>query len=445
MKIQELLLEYDARKIESLAPMYAQRQKDLSAPKTTTVSQLADHVEQDLGVKSGEIVFWILHKYLKPLPGNQYGISRWEDVKSRVIPNLRKFEILKNKKKLPPEQRDLNRLKSLSELEAIVDKFDEQDLQSQTQQVKSIEQQMYQHGDAKLIHDDAQVKVVQPLTEKGSCYFGINTKWCTAAKDDNMFHQYAPGGPIYIVLIKKENRRYQFHWALDVSNIGDIDDPPASAEDILYARDFMSQFMDEKDNPINPNQIADKYPVLWKIFGPIAQKNQSIILNPDPTPALQKSEITRNPKYIQYIRNPNPEIQLLAVSKDPNVIGLIDNPVPGLGARAKAAKAQLDKQRDDAERAARKKRRQEIMMAELETDIFRAQIEQSLLNVHAYILDQKKAGEIDSMQQRQLEMAMDVQRKSLNGTLTVDDVRTAAQAGAIEKSRADWYIKNKVR
>jgi hypothetical protein len=75
MRIQELLFEYDVRKIESLAPMYAQRQKDLSAPKTTSVTELADHVEKDLSVKSGEIVFWILHKYLKPLGANQYGIN----------------------------------------------------------------------------------------------------------------------------------------------------------------------------------------------------------------------------------------------------------------------------------------------------------------------------------------------------------------------------------
>lgn len=57
MRIQELLLEYDARKVESLAPLYTSRVKDPSAPKTVTVTELADHVEQDLGVKSGEIVF----------------------------------------------------------------------------------------------------------------------------------------------------------------------------------------------------------------------------------------------------------------------------------------------------------------------------------------------------------------------------------------------------
>jgi hypothetical protein len=301
---------------------------------------------------------------------------------------------------------------------------------------------MYQNRDARLIHDDAQVKVVQPLTEKGSCYFGINTKWCTAGKEDNQFHTYSQAGPIYVVLIKKENRRYQFHWAEDVSHIGDIDDSPTRQEDILHLKDYMSQFMDEKDDPINPNHIADKYPVLWKLFGPIAQKNQSVILNPDPSEQLQKSEVTRNPKHIKYIKNPDPKIQILAVSQDPNVIGLIDKPAPGLRERAKAARIQIDKQRQDAARAKEQKRKTDILMATLSTDIYRAENEQSLQNVQAYVLDRKNSGAIDSMQQRQLQMAIDVHRKSLNGTLTVDDVKQAVQFGAVDKDRANGYMRN---
>lgn len=330
MKIQELLFEYDARKIESLAPLYVQRQKDLSAPKTTSVTELADHVEKELGVKSGEIVFWILHKYLKPLGANQYGINRWEDVKSRVIPNLRKFEILKNKKKIPPAQRDLNKLKSLSELESLVDQFDEQELQSQTQQSKSVEQGLFQNGDARLIHDDAQIKVVQPLTEKGSCYFGINTKWCTAGKENNQFAKYHKRGPMYIVLIKKDNKRYQFHWAeyLNDALRGSENEP--FYKDMFVYKHNDSQFTDEKDDPINPNTIADRYPILYDIFGPIAEKNQSLVLNPNPSLELQKQVVSHIPSQIEYIKNPSPELQIMAVSKYPGSIWLINNPIPNL-------------------------------------------------------------------------------------------------------------------
>jgi hypothetical protein len=248
-----------------------------------------------------------------------------------VIPNLRKFEILKNKKKLPPEQRDLNRLKSLSELEAIVDKFDEQDLQSQAQQTKSMEQQMYEKGHAKLIHDDAQIKVVQPLTEKGSCYFGINTKWCTAGKEHNQFSTYSRSGPLYIVLIKKENKRYQFHWAEDMSphleNIGS--NTAEWPQEVLLAMQYeASQFMNELDQPINPNEIAEQYPVLWKIFGPIAQKNHSLVLNPNLSFDLIKKVISKDPDQIRYLKNPSTVLQKYAVSLRPDAINAITNPSP---------------------------------------------------------------------------------------------------------------------
>ena len=44
--------------------------------------------------------------------------------------------------------------------------------------------------------------------------------------------------------------------------------------------------MDKDDNEINPNDLADKYPILWKIFEPIVKKNNSIILYHNPSRAI---------------------------------------------------------------------------------------------------------------------------------------------------------------
>jgi hypothetical protein len=447
---ESVLLEYDEKKIQSLESLYTQRAKDPSAPRTQTIKQLADHVEQDLGIKSGEIVFWILHKYLKPQGANQYGINRWEDVKSRVIPNLRKFEILKNKKKIPPEQRDLNRLKSLSELEALVDQFDEQDLQSQGQQSKSVEQQMYQNRDAKLIHDDAQIKVVQPLTEKGSCYFGINTKWCTAGKEDNMFHKYAPGGPIYIVLIKKENRRYQFHWCLTVEHyLQDVDlTSPDMQEHVNNLKDHQSQFMDEQDKPINPNELADQHPVLWQVFGPIAQKNNSLILNPDPSLALQKSEVARNPELIKYIKNPSLAVQALAVAHDPAAIRYIKTPDPALDKHADVIRSRLEKEqkaaRDAAKAAEEVKKKQERRDRLLRT--FKKEIMQSdmsdTLDYYVGEIQAKTQNQVfDTLDQKQLNQLIQLQRLRLQDKLTQDDVYKAVQSGVINADQAKHFRK----
>lgn len=450
MKISELLLEYDEKKVESLAPLFSQRTRDVSMPKATTIIELADHVEQDLGIKSGEITFWILHRYLKKLSNNTYGISRWEDVKSRVLPSLRKFEILKNKKKIPPEQRDLNRLKSLTELETIVDQFDEQDLQSQTQQTRSVEQQMYERGDARLIHDDAQVKVVQPLTEKGSCYFGINTKWCTAAKEDNMFSQYAPGGPIYIVLIKKENRRYQFHWCLSVDHyLPDIDlTSPDMQDHVQQLKDSQSQFMDEQDKPINPNLLADEYPVLWQVFGPIAQKNQSLILNPDPPLKLQQTEVNRNPELIQYIKNPPLIVQAIAVARDLDAKKFIQNQHPALEQHADVVRSKLERadkmardQQKAAEEANKKKDRRERLLQSFKTEIMQTRVP-DILDYYVKEIQTKKQNLVfDSMDEKQLNQLVQLQRLRLQGQLSQDDVNRALQAGVIDTEQARDFMK----
>jgi hypothetical protein len=303
MKILELLLEYDINKIRQLAPLLDQRTQDDSLPELKSVEQLADYVEKQLGVKSGELVFWILHRYLNKSTQGQYGINRWEDIQSRLIPALEKFTKLKNKKKISPEQRDINKFKSLGQLEDLMDQFPDEELASQKEQASAQEKQYYDSGQAQLIYNDPQIKVVVPKTKEASCYFGTNTRWCTAAQQNNLFASYNKQGPLYMVLIKPENARYQFHWE-------------------------SNQFMDERDQPMNPNQLADKYPVLWKIFQPIAEKNKSLVLNQNPSIQVQMAAVSQDGMAIKYIQNPSPQIQLAAVSNYGKAIQFIKNPSP---------------------------------------------------------------------------------------------------------------------
>jgi hypothetical protein len=270
-------------------------------PKFNSVELMAEYLENTYKNLSGELIFWIMHRYLTKTFNNQFGISRWEDIGSRLIPALDKFTKLKNKKKIPASQRDINRFKSLNQLEDLLDTFPEEETVSQKEQYAAQEKQFYDSHQARLIHNDSQIKVVVPLTQKASCYFGKNTRWCTAAKNDNMFDRYNRRGPLYIVLLKKENARYQFHF-----------------QD--------NQFMDERDEEINPNELANKYPVLWKIFTPIAEKNKSVMLNQNPSREGQLEAVQQSGEAIQYINDPSLEIQLAAVRNNCRAIQHIINP-----------------------------------------------------------------------------------------------------------------------
>ena len=297
MKIKELLWEYDANKVKTLASKLSTRAKDTSLPKNKSITELADIIEQQYHVRSGEYVFWLLNRYVN----NQ--ISRWEDIPSRAIPAIEKFDLLKKKPKLTPPlpTKDLNQIKSLKDLEDIVEKYQEKDLASQTEKASAEEQHFYDTKQAILLHNDPQIKVVIPKTEEASMYFGRNTRWCTAAKNGNMFDDYNSQGPLYIVLIKSKNERYQFHF-----------------ED--------EQFMDEKDEEINPNELADQYPILWKIFTRIAEKNKSIFLNINPSEKIKIAAVKKNGLAIAFIENPSEKVQLSAVKEDIRAIQYIKNP-----------------------------------------------------------------------------------------------------------------------
>ena len=68
MKLIELLLEYDLNKVQQLDGLFANRSKDPSRPPASSTKDLADVIEQQMNIRSGEIVYWILSRYLKLLP-----------------------------------------------------------------------------------------------------------------------------------------------------------------------------------------------------------------------------------------------------------------------------------------------------------------------------------------------------------------------------------------
>jgi hypothetical protein len=66
---------------------------------------------------------------------------------------------------------------------------------------------------AEIVFNDADYRIVIPKTRAASCHFGVNTQWCTAATGSyNYFDDYNNKGPLYIVLEKKTNTRWQFQF-----------------------------------------------------------------------------------------------------------------------------------------------------------------------------------------------------------------------------------------
>ena len=159
--------------------------------------------------KVGSYVKWVLKLY-------QNGSWKPGDsVETKDL--LGKFNKLKSK--LPAEQRDINRYSSISELYNVLQPY--LGIQSRSEIKQGAEK----------VYEDEQWIIIIPHTEEAACYYGVNTKWCTAAKENNMFDYYNNKGPLYINIHKPTNNKYQFHFET-------------------------RQFMDEEDEEIKPNELA---------------------------------------------------------------------------------------------------------------------------------------------------------------------------------------------
>ena len=280
MRYREFLLEYDRsreqQRIESL-PAYQQR-----------IKQDPEFSLERL--ESGD-----------PTPQKIYvpRLAQWwlagepvEDLSSTTADALEKYHKLKIKKQIKPEHADISRFRTADQFTNAIAQY-----QLPTDQPEQ------DRGKYKEIYRDAELLVVQLLDQTAAKFWGQNTKWCTAAKNNNQFSRYAKNGPLYVIIPRKDSaNKYQFWWRK--TNVYDI------------------QFMNVEDESANP-QLLPFYQKLQAIMYPI---HKHIMWKSNPTEKEQLDALQKNGHSIQYIKNPSEAVQLAAVEKTGWAIVYITNP-----------------------------------------------------------------------------------------------------------------------
>lgn len=252
MRYREFLLEYDRSKtysvwwprlatkimndvsIQSRTPMgdvknqiFANRH-DLSKLRidSATVVTAMNTIEAIDPTANKEYVQWILQRFCDG------GIQRWEDME-RLTGYLEDFHNLKKSgffRRHPEESvwADIGRFKRLSELGAFNHRISELGgAVSNAQKDRDEEKRLIESDGVEILADTPSLKVVIPHSYEAAKYYGRNTQWCTAMRDNSgYFERYSHQGPLYIVLDKPNNRRFQLHFE-------------------------SGQFMDETDSPIS--------------------------------------------------------------------------------------------------------------------------------------------------------------------------------------------------
>jgi len=68
------------------------------------------------------------------------------------------------------------------------------------------------------IYETEILKIIVPLTVKGSCKYGQNTRWCTSATiSDNKFNKYMLNGILYRFIFKNTDSKFSLHWRFNGS------------------------------------------------------------------------------------------------------------------------------------------------------------------------------------------------------------------------------------
>ena len=120
-------------------------------------------------------------------------------------------ELLANFVRVKPklEKKDIGQYKTVQELQTVVDALKDTDLRSEKEKERDYKNELFSKGEAELIFRAPDLIVIKLNSERASCYFGTNTKWCTAAAKDNRFSIYNKKGPLLVFIYQK--KKYQLH------------------------------------------------------------------------------------------------------------------------------------------------------------------------------------------------------------------------------------------
>jgi uncharacterized Ntn-hydrolase superfamily protein len=152
------------------------------------------------------------------------------------------------KPRLPVKQRDINRFKTVGDLyQALLPYENQPEVVSNKQLARTEDAEMA--AQSKIVLNNSEYKILIPLTQAAAIYFGKNTRWCTSATGStNYFDSYNKKGPLYIILDKKNNNRWQFQF--ESNSFMDEMDRSISLPEFIAAHPGVADFFE--------NQMGEK-------------------------------------------------------------------------------------------------------------------------------------------------------------------------------------------
>jgi hypothetical protein len=180
--------------------------------------------------------------FLKIYLTNNLGSPNSIENIGRFLDGIEKFILLRNNHMIKDEDKDkykdFNAFTSLTNLEKFIDDNQENlrtiyEKNNKKEKEKEKQKKIKEEGENDVIIELNTDKVIiyNPTTEKGSKYYGRNTRWCTASENGNMYNYYRDMGPLYIIQ-SKENPTLKFQLHFQTDQYMDVTDKHISLKDI---------------------------------------------------------------------------------------------------------------------------------------------------------------------------------------------------------------------
>ena len=244
MRFREILKEYNQAKTAQVfgnklvAALASDNSSHFQAPLGTCRNYLRqkDKIGSEVDEQNKQIIIKDILTAIEqadPTPNKEY--TQWlakcyaneaqkiEDITSKGTDWLKTYHQFKVKKILPDNLRNIANFK----FSQLYDIIANDELNAKLDAIENAPSK--DKGTAQVVFDNSLVRIIVPQDETSACYYGQGTRWCTAAKNNNMYDNYARDGDLYILLPKQpkyDGEKYQLHFA-------------------------SGQFMDEGDSPIS--------------------------------------------------------------------------------------------------------------------------------------------------------------------------------------------------
>lgn len=224
-----------AKRVEFVRKQMGAKLEPIAAdsPHVKDLDDLLNKIADIDPTPKGALIPWIARLIAKNPAANKI-----ED-----LPRLKKDIETFNRHKDKIENRDLNAYKTFQAVYDVIAPFGKKKSKSELNRnrIEKLGKQIETVYDG----DDGWIRI--PQTKAASCYLGQGTRWCTAARGNNMFDYYNNKDKLFIIYDRATGKKTQMHLQSN-SHMNDADSPVGLGNVPAWAKDKIVNWYKKNDS-----------------------------------------------------------------------------------------------------------------------------------------------------------------------------------------------------